>query len=335
MRVGIGVVLVALLLFFGISAAADDRTVPLSLADSITRSPIRGTALQGLLASIDADTRLLDIKLAIDRIVEPGVDEAAVHRRIDELVKAVRTNTPPGLGVEMRVGILLDVLGRPGHWNQTSPLRYDMADPFGERHPVYLLSSYLDRRLGNCVSMPILVAILGQELGLDLRLAVAPEHLLVRFRNSEGRWVNIEATSHGVKSDLAYQKELGITDVALAKGTFLRELDHREAAGAMLVTLMDHYKKRRLPLQRMQIADVVLALDATSVAAMLGKGAAYYALMRERYMDRYANTQLIPAQHHEDFRILADGNRFWFGRAESLGWKEPPSSAAPSSGGVP
>ena len=59
-----------------------------------------------------------------------------------------------------------------------------------------LISTYLATRRGNCVSMPILMLIIGERMGLDLALSTAPLHIFIRHREG-GREVNLEATSGG------------------------------------------------------------------------------------------------------------------------------------------
>ncbi len=130
-------------------------------------------------------------KLTIDRLIDPSIDAASVMRELDALTAAVKSRIPAGASRRSQLDILLATLYQPGAWNGNRPFTYDLADPFGKNHTSKLLSAYLTTRKGNCVSMPILVAIIGQRLGLGLTLATAPEHVLVKAVDDEGRWLNL------------------------------------------------------------------------------------------------------------------------------------------------
>jgi len=186
-----------------------------------------------------------------------------------------------------------------------------------------LLSHYLVARKGNCVSMPILVVILGQRLGLPVTLATAPEQLLVKYLDADGQWLNIEATAGGFKYDSSYAHELDISPKATANGIYLRPLGPRESAGAMLSTVMEFHAINGRQAQRIAVADLALTVNPKDVMAMIHKGAAYYMLLQERYVSQYPDPADIPPAQRNDFQVISRENLAWYAKAEALGWTPP------------
>lgn len=156
-----------------------------------------------------------------------------------------------------------------------------------------------------------------------MTLATAPEHVLAKFRNDQGQWINIEATSFGTKSNASYQQEMSISPKAMANRIYLRPLSRRDSVVAMLSTLMEFYGQQRQQEQRITVADLALQADPKDVVAMLQKGNAYFRTMEQRYMSKYPSPAVIPAAQRPDFDALRRNNNLWFDKAEALGWTMP------------
>lgn len=91
-----------------------------------------------------------------------------------------------------------------------------MADSYGQIPGNKLLADYLDDRQGNCVTMPLMMIILGQRIGLDITAATAPIHVLVKFGDDESKLWNLEDTSGGfLARDQHYRGLLPISDRAM------------------------------------------------------------------------------------------------------------------------
>jgi hypothetical protein len=90
----------------------------------------------------------------------------------------------PGADSARKLDALRALIYKSGPWNGFRPFDYDF-DNFKDLR-VKLLSRYLETRLGNCVTMPILFLILAEKIGLDLSLAVAPVYLYLRRRDESG-----------------------------------------------------------------------------------------------------------------------------------------------------
>lgn len=293
-------------------------------------SPSRSNASQAQLAPLqtvlqtpESQIDLAQAKLVIDRMIDPTVDVAATLRQLDGLAARIKARFPVGASSQTKLELLVTSLSQPGAWNDHRPFRYDLADPFGRNIRNKLLSTYLATRQGNCVSMPVLLVVLGQKLGLDMTLATAPEHVLAKFRNDEGQWINIEATSFGTKRDSSYQQEMGIAPRAIASGIYLRPLSRYESVAVMMATLMEFYGQQGRQESRIAMADLVLQVAPNDVVAMLQKGNAYFRIMQTRYLSKYRSPEEMSPEQRIDFDSLQRNNHVWFERAEALGWAMP------------
>jgi len=282
--------------------------------------------IRALLAVPEPRLDLLQAKLTIDGLIEPSADADATRRQIEVLTNRIALRFPSGADDRTKLELLVGSLAQPGPWNDGRAFAYDLNDPFGKNVRNKVLSTYLATRRGNCVSMPILLVILGQRLGLDMTLATAPEHVLVKFREKGGAWINIEATSFGTKTDDRYRDEMAISTKALANGLYLRPLNRRETVAVMMGTLMEFYGQRRQPQRRIEVADLLLRSNPKDLSAILTKAAAYRQLMALRYIERYPDPADIPVASRQDFLDLQAKNHAWFDRAEALGWVLPSPS---------
>ncbi|WP_158601682.1 transglutaminase family protein [Solilutibacter pythonis] len=262
-------------------------------------------------------------KLAVNSIIDPSTDTAAVRRQLDQWERAVRGNVPATPTARQVLDALLKTLYVPGEWNQDKPFTYDLSDPLGKNPKNKQLATYLATRKGNCVSMPTLFVILGQRLGLTVALATAPNHLLVKFADDEQQmWLNIEATAGGFKYDSSYQRETGITETALNNGLYLRPLLPHEGVGAIAGTLMEHYGEKKDADALMAVADLALAANSKDPVAMIWKANAYYIQTDQRIRSKYPNAADVPPELHDEYWCLSQENLAWFAKAESLGWTQ-------------
>jgi regulator of sirC expression with transglutaminase-like and TPR domain len=262
-------------------------------------------------------------KLVVDRLIDPATDTAAVGRELDRWERAVRSNVPADPTARQVLDALLKTLYEPGPWNHGKPFTYDLSDPLGKNRKNKQLATYLATRKGNCISMPILFAILGQRLGLPVALATAPNHVMVKFADDiQQAWLNVEATAGGFKYDSSYQRETGITEKALDNGLYLRPLTPREGVGVIASTLMEHYGARKDADALMAVADLALAANPKDSVAMIWKANAYYLQLQQRYVSKYPDLADVPVAQHADYRRLSRENLAWFAKAEDLGWTE-------------
>lgn len=300
-------------------------------ASSLLQATSPLASLKAQLSAPDDRVDFAAAKLVIDQLIDPGTDAAAIQQELDRWERAIRSNVSVGANGRQMLDALLKTLYEPGPWNDGRPFTYDLNDPLGKEPANKRLATYLATRKGNCVSMPILVAILGQRLGLTITLSTAPEHVLAKFADdTQQMWVNVEATAGGYKRDESYIRDTGISQVALDNEIYLRPLRPREAVGVMASTLMEHYARERDGEALMALADLALKANPKDTVAMIWKANAAYLLIQSRYQQRYPRPENIPPGLIGEYQRLSQENHAWFARAEALGWaqKTPEQDAA-------
>ncbi|WP_194793008.1 transglutaminase family protein [Caenimonas koreensis] len=195
-----------------------------------------------LLEQPESQLDLASIKLAIDEMIEPATDKAAVLKQLDGMASEIRASFPLEASNLVKFKTLRDYLYRPPLLSGRRPFAYNLED---DRNPkAKLLSVYLATHKGNCVSMPLLFVILGQKLGIPVTITTAPAHLYVKFRGDNGNWYGVETTSGGGWADDDWQRKQfpRLTEKAIANGIYLQPLTKRETAVVIADSLLEYYE---------------------------------------------------------------------------------------------
>lgn len=277
-----------------------------------------------LLLTPESQIDLAKAKIAIDRMIDPKVDAESTLRLLDQWVAKVRARFPPGASNKTKINLLISTLYESGAWNDYRPFRYDFEDPFGKDLDNTLLSTYLRKRKGQCVIMPITFVLLGQKLGLPVTMTTAPYHVMVKYGDEEiGQWTNLEATSGRFYPDSGYEHALRIPPEAIKNETFMRPYSQKESVALFATaTLVPFYKRQRQPEQILQATDLILQANPKDVVAMTHRGDAYYLLIEQRFKSKYPVASQIPAPEQDEFKAYSRQNLEWYAKAEALGWKE-------------
>lgn len=293
-------------------------------ADELQQTAIQHANLETQLEALFAPGRdVLDVKLAIDAMLEPSarIDEsrAAVNELSTTLLpwaKGARTSHD-------KLKVLRRFIYEAGPWNSYRPFVYDMADPSGKNPNNQMLTSYLQTRLGNCVTMPILVMILGRRLGLRMTLVDAPSHVFVKFTDDLGKEWNLEATSGaGYTRDVWYRQNISMKDEAVTNGTYLRALGDEEVKALMLSSLASKELKIGSPENAIVIANVMLRHAPRLVLGWLYRGSAYGKLLRRDITEPFPDLAFLPPDIRAYAETLYRQNLADFAQAEALGWTE-------------
>lgn len=212
----------------------------------------------------------------------------------------------------------------PGAWNNYQPYQYDFDDPLGTKVANKLLPNYMKTQKGNCITMPFLFIILGDKLGIDVTASTAPLHVFVKFTDSKGTTYNLETTSGAnFARDAWYREQMPMTEQAIENGVYLQPLSRKETVAVMITVLAEHYMKENEYKKAWAISDLSLKYYPKYVNAMLRNGSAFYKMLEQRFINKYPNPNDIPKNQRELFHFLSNGNRYWFAKAEALGWREP------------
>jgi regulator of sirC expression with transglutaminase-like and TPR domain len=272
---------------------------------------------------------LLEVKLAVDRLVDPTTNLASTSATIDRMTADVLRMAGENPGNGQLLEALRRYLYKSGEWNDHRPFTYDLADPVGKNPANRLLQRYLDTRQGNCITMPILFLALGQRLGLNMTLAQAPLHVFVKYTDDAGTTWNLEATSGGgYTRDLWYRQKLPMSDDAVAKGIYLRALRSDEAVALIASFLVEHHLTEGRFEAAISTADVILHHYPTFAYMLVKKGSAYGALLQRELAGKYSRTSDIPPDVKAKVDSWYQENITAFAKAEALGWR-PEDGQAP------
>ncbi|WP_292640925.1 transglutaminase family protein [Mesorhizobium sp.] len=286
--------------------------------------------MRGLLDAPESETDFARAKLAVDKFIDPSVDDAAALAEIDGMVATVNkmlgTLPPDAASASMeKMKALRTFLYEGGWWNNGRPFQYDLSDPYGQQPGAQLLSNYLATRKGNCVSMPILFLALGERLGLNLTLSTAPLHVFVKFTDdATGKTWNLETTSGaGFTRDEWYRQKLPMTDEAIANGVYLKTLARREALSIVATAVLDNLITTGRYDEAIAVADVLTEAYPANTYTLVKKGTAYYRLLDANIIQKYPKQSDIPADKVAYANDLYRANQEAFAKAESLGWRQP------------
>lgn len=286
--------------------------------------------VRGLLEAPDGRMDFARIKLAIDKYVDPTIDEKAVLIELDQMMviigKMLSTLPPEKASTSMeKMKALRAFIYEPGQWNENKPFQYNMADPYGLEFRTRLLSNYLTTRKGNCISMPILFLILGERLGLDVTLSTAPLHVFVKYTDdATGTTYNLETTSGaGATRELWYQKKSPMTEKAISNGVYMKKLSRKQAVSIIATLVMEHLIENKRYEEVIAVADVFLEVWPEDAYTLVKKGTAYYRMLEENFIKNHPKENDIPADKLPEANRLHQANLAAFRQAEQLGWTPP------------
>ncbi|PSJ51077.1 hypothetical protein C7I84_27740 [Mesorhizobium ephedrae] len=284
--------------------------------------------VQALLDARADDLGFARAKLAVDKVVDPSIDDAAALAELDRMAATIRKMLamlppePAATDIE-KLKALRAFIYEAGWWNDNRPFQYDLSDPLGQKPGSQLLTTYLATRKGNCVSMPMLLLALGERLGLDMTLSTAPLHLFVKWTDGGKTW-NLEATSGGgFARDEHYRKQLPMTDEAVRNGVYLKTLTRREALSVMATAVLDRLIAAERFDEAVEVADMLIEAYPANAYALVKKGTAYYRLLERDIIKKYPRESDIPADKITYANELYQANRDAFAKAEALGWRMP------------
>lgn len=289
----------------------------------VARPPIGpADAVRAMLALPDSQLDYARAKLAFDRIVDPSINVEAILAEIARLADRATALAGPHATDLAKLAALRRVIYESGAWNGNRPFSYDLTDPLGQNVRNKLLSTYLATRRGNCVSMPILMLLVGERMGLNLALSTAPLHVFVRYADPAGREMNIEATSGGHPArTIWYRQQMPMSDRAIASGLYIRTLTRREGIALMATTVVEFLMSERRFQGAIDVGAVIIETNPRDAMTMVQVGTAYANLLNAEFVERYPVPALIPPPLRGRYATLAGRNQQLFQAADALGWQ--------------
>jgi regulator of sirC expression with transglutaminase-like and TPR domain len=278
------------------------------------------SAIEALFSGVDDP---LTIKVKVDDLVSGQPDGPQVRQAVDALEAKLDELIPANANDLDKLGALKHLLYVSGPWNDERPFSYDKSDPLGKKPENKFLNRYIITRQGNCVTMPILFMILGKHVGLNMTLAEAPFHLLVKYTDNAGAAWNLEATSGGGFSrDVKYRQDLPMTDKAVENGVYLRGLSNEETTAIIASHLVEHLVHSGEFENAIVAADVLLKHYPRSANLMVWKGSAYSQILRRDIVAKYHRESDMTPEIRAYADRLYQENLSAFADAETLGWTE-------------
>ncbi len=272
---------------------------------------------------------LATAKLVIDKMIDPTINIQQNLNKLNKMARQVKTIISDKSTEMDKMLAIRTFLYEKGRWNDHHPFQYDLSDPLGQRIANKLLPNFIDNKLGNCVSMPLLFIILGQKLAIDITASTAPLHLFARFTDhATGNIFNIEATNGGNPTrDVWYIQQSLISEQAINNKVYLQSLNAKETIAVMLMALAQYYHQSSQYENVLKVADVALEHYPNYTYAMIQKGNAYSKLLNRRlaYLAEsgYKTAANLPPGEKANLDALYENNLAWFEKAESLGWRPP------------
>lgn len=204
-----------------------------------------------------------------------------------------------------------------GEWNDYQPFRYDLDDPLGKQLKNQLLTTYLETRKGNCVSMPTLFLALMERVDPDIKLlgVKAPLHLFCRFkdRQTDDVW-NVETTNGGNPARNHWYKEnFRIEQKAIDNKLYLVDLSKKEYIAELLGTLISKERKAGRFEKAIKYTELSLMLSPNSDVGLVQKGA----LLAEIGNEELEKGNLSD----EDKTYYKTESEKYINKAIALGWK--------------
>lgn len=297
----------------------------LAMSAAIATAGDSGAQTRSVVSALRSALGLSDYrqaKLAFDAIINPTIDSGAASRAIEHLAAAARELAGTNADDARKLASVRTVIYQAGAWNDNRAFAYDMRDPLGRNINNKLLATYVNTRLGNCVSMPILFLIIADRLGLNVGLATAPHHVFVRYTAADGRAVNLETTSGGHPArDVWYRENMPMTDLAISNGLYMRTLSRRENVATMAMVVAEFLYGAGRYEEAIDVAEAIQEHTPRDVQPLLIAAASYGRMFTLEFEERYPTLDAIPTSLHARYRMLAEMNAGLFARAEALGWR--------------
>lgn len=204
-----------------------------------------------------------------------------------------------------------------GEWNDYKPFSYDLDDPLGKQLKNQLLSTYLETRKGNCVSMPTLFLALMERVDPDIKMVgvKAPLHLFCRFKDRQtGDVWNVETTNGGNPARNHWYKEnFKIEQKAIDNKLYLVDLSKKEYIAELLGTLISKERKAGRFEKALKYSELSLKLAPNSDVGLVQKGA----LLAEIGNEKLEKGKLSD----EDKTYYKTESEKYINKAIKLGWK--------------
>lgn len=127
----------------------------------------------------------------------------------------------------------------------TYPKTYDFEDFWGRQdYRKMFVSKLLKEGNGQCHSLPLLFLLLCEKIGADANLAFAPNHSFIKFKDTRGKWHNIELTNGIFATDHFIIESGYVKAEAMQNKIFMEPLTKKQVVVQCLNDLALGYQKK-------------------------------------------------------------------------------------------
>ncbi len=106
------------------------------------------------------------------------------------------------------------------------------------------VTKLLRTKKGNCHSLPYLFKILAESLGAEAYLALAPNHIYIKHKDSQGNWLNVELTNASFPRDVWIMSNCGVTMEAIKNEVYMDPLTDEESVALAFFDLALAYERQ-------------------------------------------------------------------------------------------
>lgn len=155
------------------------------------------------------------------------------------------------------------------------PYEYSFNDPYASNDwSNSQVVSLMDNKTGNCYAIASLFKIFSERLNTSADLAIAPGHIYIRHKDSNGTIYNIEPASRTFPGTGSLETITYTTDKAIETGIALRSLNLKQSVNLCLIYLGKGYE-HKFHIQTdnfiLQCGELALQNDKLNLNAMLLK----------------------------------------------------------------
>lgn len=208
------------------------------------------------------------------------------------------------------------------------PYTYDFEDYMGKSDWTKMfVTKLLDKRSGQCHSMPLLYCILSEEINSGATLAFSPQHTYVKFKDAKGRWCNLELTNGKITSDAWILGSGYIKSEAIRNGVYMHPLNKKQVIASCLFDLAQGYTvKYGFDAFSLQVVNKVLELDSTNIHAWMFK-ADYYTNLFNYIAYQYGKPRLATLQKDTRAMQVYNTRNTLYAKLDNIGYSEMPAEA--------
>jgi regulator of sirC expression with transglutaminase-like and TPR domain len=273
----------------------------------------------------ESELNLTIWSLVIANEFDSSVDIPARLQQIQEMTMEIRRMLA-GRNKDMDLFLATrSFLYESGSWNQNQPFAYDLDDPTGNILENRLISTYLDTRKGNCVSMPLLMAVLLENLDptMEVHAVKAPLHLFLRIKDRQkGDVWNVETTNGANPARNSwYIEQSGITQTAIDSGLYMKNLSKKEFIAELLGTRISYHRKRAEYEQALKYTNLLLEVAPISDVGLVQKGSLSDWLAEGLRQKRIAQDNYLDEIDHATLQKLQFQSQQTMMKVFGMGWK--------------